>query len=74
MEVGIGFIGIRCRNRRWSWTRTINETEEILASEIGYNLSLPEKIVVPGKFNGDEMVDNGKRGGDRRGGDGGSSG
>ena len=38
------------------------------------NLSLPEKIVVPGKFNGDEMVDNGKRGGDRRGGDGGSSG
>jgi hypothetical protein len=48
--------------REWrGWFGSINEAIKMLASKLRDNLGFPEKIIVTIEFDGDEMLDVGKR-------------
>jgi cob(I)alamin adenosyltransferase len=61
VEFGVGddlssTISVGRENRKWCWARAIKKAIQVLAFEVGYNLCLPKEVVVPGKFDGNQVM------------------
>jgi hypothetical protein len=63
-------INVGRENRKWCWARAIKKAIQVLAFEVGYNMCLPKEVVVPGKFDGNQVMDLNERRGSCIGGSG----
>ena len=61
MKFGVGddlssAINIGCEDCKWGWARAIKKAIQVLAFEVGYNMCLPKEVLVPGKFDGNQVM------------------